>query len=416
MALWKSLSGYLNIEFTSADPEKTLAAITLLNISITNVVRRQELIYQIKIPRSDYKKLSDMFQKQNIDLKIVERQGLYWFLKESIYRPVILTTFLLIFTLSIFIPTRIFFVTVKGNNTIPEQKILSAAEECGICFAASRRLVRSEKVKNELLAAVPQLQWAGVNTAGCVAVISVQERTEIDEMSQNFVSNLVADQDGYILSTTIISGTPYIFPGKSVTKGQLLISGYTDYGHCIRMSRAIGEIYAQTSRNLAVVMPDYYNSPVATGKSNYKFSLIIGKKRINLWKDSRISGTGCGRMYEEYYISLPGGFRLPIAICIDQYIHYALQETVVKESYAMLQLQQYSEDYLIQQMVAGQIVQRQHHLTYADGLYHLKNQFTCTEMIGKERREQIGVMNGKRYGKNCQCGAGGRPDRCIRLF
>lgn len=32
-------------------------------------------------------------------------------------------------------------------------------------------------MKNALLSAIPELQWAGVNTYGCRAVISVRERT-----------------------------------------------------------------------------------------------------------------------------------------------------------------------------------------------------------------------------------------------
>ena len=40
-------------------------------------------------------------------------------------------------------------------------------------------MIRSEKVKNSLLQRIPQLQWAGINTDGCVAVISVREKTAI---------------------------------------------------------------------------------------------------------------------------------------------------------------------------------------------------------------------------------------------
>ena len=289
------------------------------------------------------------------------------------------------------------FIAVEGNSTIPDRQILTAAESCGIGFGASRKNVRSEQVKNELLSVLPKLQWAGVNTSGCTAVISVRERVpEEPETERNVVSNLIADRDGYILSTTVTSGTAQVFPGQAVVKGQLLISGYTDCGFCIRATRAEGEIIAQTNRDLTVIMPDKCLISSANPGSRYKISLLLGKKRINLWKDSRISDAGCGRMYEEYYVSLPGGFRLPAAICVDRYLDYQLQDAVIPEADAQKQLQEFADQYLLGQMVAGQILQKQQKLSSSAGQYRLESSYVCTEHMGKAQREQIGVINGKR--------------------
>ena len=91
-----------------------------------------------------------------------------------LFRPVLLAGLGILFLLAMYLPSRVLFIRVEGNMQIPDRQILAAAEECGIRFGASRREVRSEKVKNALLSSVPQLQWAGVNTAGCVATISVR--------------------------------------------------------------------------------------------------------------------------------------------------------------------------------------------------------------------------------------------------
>ena len=101
-------------------------------------------------------------------------------------------------------------------------------------------------------------------------------------------------------------------------------------------------------------------------------------------------------MYEEYYVSLPGGFQLPVAISIDQYREYALEEIMVSEEVAMEQLQSFSDRYLVGQMVAGQIIRKQQDFSCDQGLYQLDSSYICTEMIGRERREEIGEINGKR--------------------
>lgn len=397
MEFWNSFSGMLVVEFTSASPESALDDIALSEIHLSHVIQKDQLSYQALIRRRDYRKIGSILQKRGDRLRVVRKRGLYWDLKAAIHRPALLAVFFFLLFASLFLPSRVFFVMVEGNTEIPDRLILSAAEDCGICFAASRKHIRSEKVKNALLSEVPQLQWAGINTYGCTAVISVRERVDVEQPAEaNIVSNLIAERDGYILSATITNGTSHIHPGETVSKGQLLISGYTDCGLHIRASRAEGEVIAQTNRSIKAVTPSKYASPMEIKKTKYRISLIIGKKRINLWKSSRISDVGCGRMYEEYYLSLPGGFQLPAAIAIDQYRHFKTQEVCISEDNAQLQLQEFSEKYVRSQMIAGQITGKKQILSSSDGLYKLESSYSCTETIGQEQREQIGVINGKR--------------------
>jgi sporulation protein YqfD len=151
------------------------------------------------------------------------------------------------FLLTIFLPTRVLFIHVEGNSTVEERRILEAAQECGIRFGASRRQVRSEKMKNRLLEKVPELKWAGVNTSGCTAVISVREQP-VQEQRTGYtgISSIVAACDGRITSCTVTKGNGLCAPGQVVQKGQLLISGYLDCGICIRVTGAEGEIFAET--------------------------------------------------------------------------------------------------------------------------------------------------------------------------
>ena len=394
MNFWKSLSGILTVEFTGAEPEKTLDAITQIPIPVFHVERKGELTCLMEIRRNDFAKTSAVFQKQGDSFRIVGKSGLYWPLRSFWGRPVLLILWVILVLSSVYLPSRIFFVTVEGNTGVPDRFILAAAEECGIRFGASRRNVRSEKVKNALLSSVPQLQWAGINTYGCRAVISVRERREPEaEPDPHVVTSLMADRDGYILSVTVTGGTAKVAPGEAVTKGQLLISGYTDCGIRLQASRARGEVLAQTNRNHTVVIPENRLIPEALPGRYAKISLLVGKKRINLWKDSRISDTGCGRMYEEYYFSLPGGFRLPMGISVDWHQLCQLEQIRITEEEAESRLRKFSEDSVTRELIAGQILRKQQQFSCRDGLYRLESSYVCTEIIGRERREQIGDIN-----------------------
>lgn len=390
------ISGAIKVELTSADLEGSIAFITENSIEMKQVNRISELACSFFVRRSDYAVLSEICKIRGETLRICNKYGLFWTGKALLRRPVFLTGFCILLLLVLMLPTRVLFVRIEGNQNVPDKKILEAAEACGICFGASRREVKSEKTKNALLSKIEELQWAGVNTSGCVAVISVRERSEAEKTEQNMkVASIVAARDGYVLSTTTIRGNSLVRSGQSVKEGQVLISGYTDCGLCIQATKAEGEIQALTIRNFEAVYPGQYMQNGRVLDVKRKYSILIRKKRINLWKDSGISEGSCGRMYEEYYITLPGGFRLPFALCIEEYVSCEMSASRIPQVYAQERLAEFADSYLSQQMVAGKILNAVQTVTHEDGSFRLKGNYACTEMIGKLRQEQIGDTNGK---------------------
>ena len=396
MDFWKSLSGMLELELTSADLAGTFDVLNRSEITLYSVSQVDDLTARLVIGRKDYGKLARLAEKRGERLKVLKHLGLYWWGARLWRRPVLLLGLAGLLALSLFLPTRVLFLEVEGNKVLPDRQILAAAEESGIHFWASRRAVRSEKVKNALLEALPQLQWAGVNTVGCRAIISVRERPVEEETGKNSgVSDVVAIRDGVVLTVTATEGTAKCQPGQAVKAGEVLISGYTDCGLCIRAGRAEGEVFARTRRKITAVMPVSRDRIGGKRVCGRKISLHIGKKRINLWKDSGISEGSCGRMYEEYYITLPGGFSLPLAVCVDTYHAYEIIPMRVTGEEAEVRLLSFARQYSLQQMVAGQILLSDTAVFEDAGLYRLEGDWLCTEMIGKVRKEQIGELHGK---------------------
>ena len=397
MDLWNSLTGMMEVELTSAETEKALEAVIGKGISIFRVQRTGDLTVKFIIRRCDHGALAALSEKRGETLRVCRNIGMFWTGRRLIHRPVLLLGTLFLLILILFLPSRVLFVQVEGNDAVPTKRILAAAEACGIRFGASRRQVRSEKVKNALLLEVPELQWAGVNTSGCIATISVRERPESQKAAEDpaVVSSIVAARDGQILSGTVIRGNGLFQVGDVVKAGQVLISGYTDCGICIQATCAEGEIYAQTNHTLEAVLPSAWTDREEKQETSYGFSLLLGKKRINLWKDSGIWDSSCGRMYEEYYVRLPGGFQLPIALCVDTVTTWDTRTVSLQQSVAQDALKEFAEAYLKEQMIAGSIQERSEVVAVRDGCYRLKGKYVCQEMIGRVRQEQIGETNGK---------------------
>ena len=381
----------LTAEITGADIPASLRSLTEQGITLLCTVFQNDLTVQVTLLRSDYGKFRKICEKRGDRVNILTHRGIYWKARDFLRRPLLLLGCLLLVFAVLYLPSRVLFVQVEGNRRLPDRQILEMADTCGIGFGASRRAVRSEKMKNALLQAMPELQWAGVNTKGCVAVITVRERTIPEQSSvDEGVSHIVALTDARIVSCTATRGNLLCAPGQAVKAGQILISGYTDTGLTIRAEGAEGEIYGQTRRSFRAVTPVFSGSTRRNGTQMKKYSLILGKKRINLWKDSGIWDATCDRIYEEYYITLPGGFLLPLALAVER---FAVLETVQQEipqEKAEALLSEFAESSLIQSMIAGTIDTCDVSVVPEPGIWILTGEYRCTELIGICQRLQIG--------------------------
>ncbi len=381
------LAGWLSVEITSADISGLLALIQRYGFRVWDLDVTDALTVLMHINGKDYHLLESLCNKRGDMIRILSRRESVLGLTALKHRPIFIVGVIVMLLFSIWTPGRIFFVRVVGNHSIPSRKIVEAASYHGIHFGASRREVRSEKVKNALLEAVPGLAWVGVNTYGCSAVITVRERTEpIPTDDARLVSSMIALRDGVIQNMTVLRGTGLCSVGQTVKAGQVLISGYTDCGLSILAEEAQGEVYAQTLRSVHAVCPVNYMIRGEEMEQKHKFSLIIGKKRINFSNNSGIPGAVCAKIYKENYVSLPGGFLLPVALCVETWTFYQTEAYQLSTIEPMLK--EYAQHYLQSEMIGGKILFAQETIAATDTCLWLDGSYQCYEMIGITRVEE----------------------------
>ena len=393
MELYRSIQGRIQVKYTSADIPSAVEYFRRQGIILWDLEQKDVVTIVFWIERIHMASIRRIAQKRGESVCIQRKSGAWWYMCQLYHRPVLVIgiAFLLIF--SLWLPGRILFVQVEGNENVPTRQILEAAGKCGIVFGASRREVRSEKVKNNLLQEMHELSWAGVNTNGCTAVISVKERKVLKYAEETgVVSSIVADCDGIIRSVTVTKGTALVAPGQAVKAGQVLISGYTDCGLLIRAARAEGEVYAQTSRAVCAICPVETAKRAVKKEIRENYSLILGKKRINFVNNSRISDTICVKIYEENYWVLPGGFVLPVAIAVERWISY---ETEADTWTPDLQLA--TQHYLLGQVRSGKLLKMDPVFTQEDGILILQADCSCYERIGITRIEERLSQHGENH-------------------
>lgn len=380
----------LQISFISAQTNTVLNKLTVAGLQMYDVVCCDALTVRLWIPARDIGKLETVMQHCGCSYRVIAKQGFLWYPSALFRRPFLALGLLLYILMALWIPGKILFVTVEGNQNIPDNYILESAKNSGITFGSSRRAVRSEQTKNKLLSQIPQLQWVGINTSGCVVNISVRE----GDIQQNYsedrlVSAIVASCDGVIQSIDVLRGTAMCAVGQTVKRGDVLISGYTDNGLKVTAEAAMGEVFAYTNRDLQIIAPHPTRCKTSVVSKHTNYRLRVGKKVINLCNDSGISGISCDKMYLEEYWSLPGGFRLPVSLIREICIVYAdTADSTSDLARHEAWLSEFPEKYLSGQMVAGSILSQKIFCCTEDGYDTLSGEYACLEMIGKVKCEE----------------------------
>ena len=380
MDLWWKIRGYSRIRMTSADPENRLRNLSR-TYRMEDIRRVSDLVLEFSVASCEAESVLAYLEQQGDRTERIARHGWTELLKKIVKQPVLALFLLGMLLAALWLPSRIFFVRVQGNDRVSTRKILEAAEQAGVSFAASRSELRSEQVKNQLLEAIPELSWVGVNTSGCVATITVRERDSQPEQSLSGYGSVVAALDAVLTRITATSGTALYEPGQAVRAGDVLISGVTDLGICTRITQASGEVYGITSRTITARIPE---STLLRGEkkdSKRYYSLIFVKNRINFYADSGILDTTCGKMRMVYQLRLPGGWELPVYLVVETCESAELTTAARPDSEALLT--ESAQGYLNQQMIAGQIIQSDYEIICEDGFCMLTGIYRCQELIGR---------------------------------
>ena len=380
----------IELKLTCADTTGFINILSNSDIVLNHVRYGNALEVFISIPGKYYKKIVALSKRHGVSVTIIRKTGLLFYIQRIVNRPVIAVLFLILLFINIILPNFVLFLSVEGNHTIPSKKILETAAECGIGFGSLRKSIRSETMKNSLLEKIPQLQWAGINTSGCTAIISIREKNQNENTANTHnVGNVVASHDGIIQNITIFEGNSLCYVGQAVMKGQTLVSGYTDCGIITKASQANAEIIALTSRNLDIIAPAPAFKKGDSLSTETTYSLQVGKKIINFSKESGILGATCDKIYLKKYWHLPGGFQLPVCLIQETTTWYRPQPYSLQTTQDSRWLLDFAHSYLKSTMIAGEILSSNTETDLLNDATYLNGQFTCTEIIGQIKHEQM---------------------------
>ncbi len=380
-------SAMAQLKIVSADNNAIIHKLNRLDITLYDINVIDELTFVVHINGRDYKAAMNELKRLGVKIEILNNLQRKYLPVQLVKRPILALGILLIVLLSVLMSRFVLLVRVEGNETVPTRLIQEQVFSSGVKLGSFSRRIRSEQVKNQLLEAIPQLQWAGVNIEGCVATVRVRENSldAVQEKRNGFVTNVVASKDGIVESITVTEGQRLCAVGDAVKASQILISGYTDCGSYVRAGRAEGEVFAKTLNNVKAVLPVGYVIRNTVTHKQVSHYIKIGKKLLKIDNNSGISPASCVKMYEESFWSLPGGFVLPIRLVRETV--WICETTKNVDNTVQPKLQTAVRNYLKSQMVAGEILHSDEQIHTVDDCVVLQARYLCREMIGRRRNE-----------------------------
>lgn len=165
-------------------------------------------------------------RKSGMRLRVTEKRGLIFFLKHNKVRTGLFLGFLLSIAIIAALSQFVWSVNLVGNTTLDDDYIFDTFEKYGVAVGSKISSVDTELAAQNAMSDIEKLSWASVNIKGSVMVIEVREKTDIPEIYDSTTpTNLVADEDGVIISIDVLYGNEEVKPGSAVLKGDLLISG-----------------------------------------------------------------------------------------------------------------------------------------------------------------------------------------------
>lgn len=307
------LVGSCRVRVTGASPQWALNMLVQQRIAFRNIVRVDAMTVEFSIRTRDAARAELAVQRAMCTMQIMRRQGLGVTLRGALRRPVLLAVLTVLVLGTVIAPKFVWSYTVTGNVRVPTQRILREVAAAGVRFGTYGPSIHPQEVKNRVLTRIPELQWLTVQQSGGRATIVVRERPQTERIhDRRTPCNVVASRAGVLTRVEVLEGGSLCKVGDVVSAGQMLVSGYLDWGYKTQAVGALAEIYAQTWHKNCTVLPDTALAMQAGDTSYRSVCLLVGRWRIALTHGAQSRRADCRKTTELRYFTLPGGV-LPVS-------------------------------------------------------------------------------------------------------
>lgn len=243
--------GYVGFSAAGDYPERLMNQLAANNVRAWGI-RRSGSSINAYMPLKDYKKIRRLRGRSGVRTRVTKRIGLPFILRRYRLRAGFAVGAAVFFFTLFFLSSFIWNIEVSAPDGIDKKEVLSVCRELGLYDGVKKSGIDTEKLRAKIVLAVDGASWASVNIDGVKATVNVSKSIG-DAADQKPPCDLIAACDGIITAVEVRSGTAKVRVGQTVAKGELLVSGFTDYKDGSRVfGPSVGKITAVTEHTLTV--------------------------------------------------------------------------------------------------------------------------------------------------------------------
>ncbi len=386
--MWRVIWFFLGVSrlsITGASPEWCMQRLAKARVAFHFGAKPDEFTAEVWVLRRDEARAAQLIRMGGCDCEVLEHGGFAAVFGGLGKRPVLLVLLAAAIAAAIVVPKFVFFYAVEGNETVPSAQILRELRELGVGFGTYGPSIKPQELKNQMLLRIPKLQWLTVQQSGMCARVVVRERPDKEPvLDRKAPTDVIASRAGVLTRVEAVAGNCLCAPGQAVAGGELLVSAYTDFGFKTQVTAARAEIYAETVRQAVCVLPETKTVKDGRTAARCAVSLLVGRRRISLF-GAAMPERACEKETKIRYLTLPGGFSLPLGIAITRICEYDTREETLRAQNAEKQLLEQVQADAKRDMIAGTVRDCSVRAEQSGGCIRLYASLRCEEMIARMR-------------------------------
>lgn len=238
-------------------------------------IARQEDCYTMYISLSDFYKLRPIVKKTGTRAAVLERYGLPFFIRKMRKRKVFALGLPCCLAFLIAMSQFVWAIDFEGNVSITDDVLLDFLAENGVDYGVAKNKVDIEALEAGLRENFDIITWTSARIEGTHFIVKIKENDlaaeeETEDDKENWPgSNLVATQDGVVVSILTRQGVPKVTEGTSVQKGDVLVSGAVPVMADDGMVREYQFCHADADVALVYEIPVHEEQPLLYEYKNY---------------------------------------------------------------------------------------------------------------------------------------------------
>ena len=378
--LLRYLLGYLRFSIMGDFPERLFNQLAANRVSIWDIERKNGKLTAC-ISVSNYRKMRHFRGKNKVRTRVISRHGLPFILRRYRLRFGVAAGVIIYFSLLFFLSSFVWNIEIVGNQALTEKEILTACEQLGLSEGTRISEIDQELIRTRLALNLENIAWASVNLEGVKATVNISESIDTEKTDPS-PCNLIAKTDGVITALRVDEGSIKVKIGQTVTAGQLLVSGITEYKDgTSNIGRSSGEIYATVSRKLSCLATFVQTEKIYIGEPKERQVLTFFNFNIPLYLGSP-KGQFETQLKQKIYKS--NNMYLPIKLTKTAFYKTDIRAYEINEDEARTLSLLMMEKLQSEELKNAEIISRKDTFTVMQKGVKIESEFVCRENIAEK--------------------------------